>query len=214
MDRALNALVDLDVRADIVRIEVRGSLTQVSRPGLVQIIRRVRLMGIRSHIRVGFAQAALVQSTALAGLRRDLNAIDATVFPGVHGTGVSLDFSPGGSGWLDPAAPDDLVPLLEEGVVGGCTGLPSEPAAAPGFPEAALPECALPDGLFQGRKLAEYSDEELLLASDSLFAMLDNPSTFAGGDILGSYEDIGQEILRRRQDVSMSGPEAEGQAAS
>lgn len=212
MDRALNALVNLDVRADVVRIEVRGSLTQISRPGLVHIIRRVRLMGIRSHIRVGFAQAAMVQSPALAGLRRDLNAIDAAVLSGVHGKGVSLDFAPG-SGWPDPAAPDDLVPLLEEGAE-GYPGFPSDPAVAPGFPLAALPECALPAGLFQGRKLAEYSDEELLLASDSLFAMLDSPSTFAGADILGSYEDIGQEILRRRQTASMPGPEAKGQAAS
>jgi len=52
MDRPLNALINLDVPGDIVRIDVRGTLNQVSRPELAHIIRRIRRMGIRSHIRV------------------------------------------------------------------------------------------------------------------------------------------------------------------
>ena len=45
-----------------------------------------------------------------------------------------------------------------------------------------------------GRPLEEYSDEELLTASDSLFALLDNPEAFPGSDLLGRYNDIGEEI--------------------
>src|SRR5215217_6439574 len=94
MDRELNALVNLDVPADVVRIDVQGILNQDSRPGLVQIIRRIRRMGIRSHVRVELSQAALVESSALAGLRQDLNAIDAGTLMGIHGAGVSLGLSP------------------------------------------------------------------------------------------------------------------------
>ena len=48
MDRRLHALVKLDVATDVVRIDVRGSLNEESRPSLLHIIRRVRRMGVRS----------------------------------------------------------------------------------------------------------------------------------------------------------------------
>ena len=76
MDQTLQAHVKLDVVSDVVRISVRGSLTQASRPSLMHIIQRVRRMGIISHIRVDLGLAAFVESSALAGLRNDLNAID------------------------------------------------------------------------------------------------------------------------------------------
>ena len=77
MDQSLQAHVKLDIVSDVVRIDVRGSLTHASRPSLMQIIQRVRRMGITSHIRVDLGGAAFVESAALAGLRNDLNAIDA-----------------------------------------------------------------------------------------------------------------------------------------
>ena len=85
MDRKLQALVKLDVISDVVRIDVRGNLTQDSRPALVHVIRRIRRMGIKSHIRVDLFRAVHVESAALAGLRNDLNAIDGGT------TGVSLE---------------------------------------------------------------------------------------------------------------------------
>ena len=78
MDQSLQAHVKLDVTSDVVRIDVRGSLTQASRPSLMQIIQRVRRMGITAHIRVDLGRAAFVESAALAGLRNDLNAIDGS----------------------------------------------------------------------------------------------------------------------------------------
>ena len=85
MDRMLQALVKLDVVSDVVRIDVRGSLTQDSRPALVHVIRRIRRMGIQSHVRVDLSHALFVESAALSGLRNDLNAIDAGT------TGVSIE---------------------------------------------------------------------------------------------------------------------------
>jgi hypothetical protein len=212
MDRALDALVNLDVAADIVRIDVRGSLNQDSRPGLVQIIRRIRRMGIRSHIRVELSRAAMVESSALAGLRSDLNAIDTGSLPGIHGAGVSLDLSP----WDDAAAPaGQPLTVLEGFSAGGDADL-----EAVGYPAGFAGETEIPllelTGLevLCGRRLQDYSDEELLLASDTLFTLLDNPAAFPGSDLLGRYDDIGQEMLRRQQDASAPFPAAEGQAAS
>jgi hypothetical protein len=216
MDRALNAFVNLDVPADIVCIDVRGSLNQDSRPGLVQIIRRIRKIGIRSHIRVELSRAAMVESSALAGLRSDLNAIDTSILPGTYGAGVSLDLSPAADEWA--AAPDSAEQPLtildgfsagavaDIGVVGYAAAAPGEPAIQPldltGFE------------VLCGRPLEEYSDEELLLASDTLFTLLDNPAVFPGSDLLARYDDIGQEMLRRQQDTAAPIPAAEGQAAS
>lgn len=92
MDRKLQAFVKLDVVSDVVRIDVRGNLTQDSRPALVHVIRRIRRMGIKSHIRVDLFRALHVESAALAGLRNDLNAIDGGA------TGVSLELIQRGPG--------------------------------------------------------------------------------------------------------------------
>lgn len=203
MDRALNALVNLDVPADLVGIDVRGSLNHESRPDLMHIIRRVRRMGIRSHIRVDLSQAALVESSALAGLRSDLNAMDSNTLPGIYGAGVSLHLTAATDSrtFSEGMSPQPLVIVDDAALLAeGPDGLPAEPAA--GLEE-----------LF-GRPLAEYTDEELLTASDSLFALLDNPEAFAGSDLLGRYNDIGQEILRRQQQPETVFPSAEGQAAS
>jgi hypothetical protein len=217
MDRILNALVNLDVPADVVRIDVQGKLNQDSRPGLVQIIRRIRRMGIRSHIRVELSRAALVESSALAGLRQDLNSIDAGTLMGVHGAGVSLDLSP-----ADNGSPDgELLTVIDGFSVDSIAETVSmaeldaieSAAAMPGLDEA--PPLELPGlGAWGGRALQEFSDEELLLASDTLFALLDNPGAFAGSDLLGRYDDIGAEITRRQQDAASPCSATEGQAAS
>jgi hypothetical protein len=204
MDRALNALVNLDVPADTVRIDVRGSLNHESRPDLVHIIRRVRRMGIRSHIQVDLSQAVLVESSALAGLRSDLNAMDANTLPGIYGAGVSLHLTPATDTWAPKtgSSPQPLVIVDDDAAVlaDGQDGLPT-------LPPARLEELC-------GRPLEEYTDEELLAASDSLFALLDNPKAFAGSDLLGRYNDIGQELLRRQQEPDAPFPATEGQAAS
>ena len=72
MDTSLNAHAKLDIASDVLRIDVRGSLTQHSRPTLMHLIQRVRRMGITSHIRVHLGNAAFVESAALSGLRNDL----------------------------------------------------------------------------------------------------------------------------------------------
>ena len=42
MDHSLNAQVKLDVASDVIRIDIRGSLSQESRPALMQLIQRIR----------------------------------------------------------------------------------------------------------------------------------------------------------------------------
>jgi hypothetical protein len=207
MDRPLNALVNVDVPADIVRIDIRGSLNQGSRLELVHIIRRVRRMGIRSHIRVDLSAAELVESVALAGLRSDLNAVDAGTLPGIYGSGVSLNLSPNAEGRAGAqkgtqqplALVDALTDVTEDGQ-----------DFADGYP-------LVPTGQLEelcGRSLGEYSDEELLAASDWIFALLDKPKAFAGPDLLGRYNDIGQEFLRRRHESPAPLTASEDQAAS
>lgn len=49
MDNQLNSLAKIDDSSDTVRIDVRGSLTQDSRPDLLHEIRRVRRMGVTSQ---------------------------------------------------------------------------------------------------------------------------------------------------------------------
>ncbi|VXC34461.1 conserved hypothetical protein [Arthrobacter sp. 9AX] len=210
MDRALNALVNLDVPADVVRIDIQGSLNQDSRPALVQIIRRVRRMGIRSHIRVELSGAALVESAALAGLREDLNAIDTSTLPGIYGAGVSLDLSE----WAS-SADEKLLTVIDGLSAGSIAEIDAIETAAEltGFDE--VPPLELSGmGAWGGRTLEEYSHEELLLASDTLFALLDNPGAFAGSDLLARYEDIGREIARRQHNSAGTCPAPEGQAAS
>ena len=174
MDRNLHALVKLDVAADVVRIEVRGSLNQESRPALVHVIRRIRRMGITAHIRVDLSQAAFVESPALVGLRNDLNAIDGGASNGDTSTvsGVSLEFMPQRES-LSPEAGSALQTIEISGE-----------SAASIDPSGCGP-------------LARYSDDELLAASDSIFGLLDDPAAIAGTELLAQYDAIGMEISRR-----------------
>ncbi|WP_427134319.1 hypothetical protein [Pseudarthrobacter sp. S9] len=174
MDQSLQAHVKLDIASDVVRIDVLGSLTQSSRPSLMQVIQRVRRMGITSHIRVDLGGAAVVESSALAGLRNDLNAIDGgsaqadTAGGPAVGAGVSLDLNPYGD---DSGAVLQTLDLFGDFLASvDATGT---------------------------RPLTRYSDDELLAASDSVFGMLDNPEDMARSELLASYEEIGLEITRR-----------------
>lgn len=175
MDNSLNAQAKLDIATDVVRIDVRGSLTQHSRPTLMQLIQRVRRMGITSHIRVNLGRAAFVESAALAGLRNDLNAIDgaaalvetAGALPG--SAGVSLELNP----YRDASGAE----------------LPSLDLSA---------DFSASIDASGNRPLNVYSDDELLAASDSVFVLLDNPEDMARSQLLATYNEIGLEISRRQ----------------
>ena len=206
MDRALDALVNLDVPADIVRIEVRGALHHESRAELVHIIRRVRRMGIRCRICVDLSQAELVESSALAGLRSDLNAMDTTSLLGVPSAGVSLQLTPAAHDWAQWDA-SSLRPLLRDDDVRELFPGGEFAGEYPQLPVMWIEE-------LYGRPLTEYTEQELLHASDSAFALLDNPDAPDGADLLGRYNDIGLEILRRQQEPQAPFPATEGQAAS
>jgi hypothetical protein len=174
MDTTLNAHAKLDIASDVLRIDVRGSLTQHSRPTLMQLIQRVRRMGITSHIRVHLGNAAFVESAALSGLRNDLNAIDGAA--ALVDTAGALPSSAGVS--------LELNPYLEPGV-------------------AALPSLDLSADFTASidtsgtRPLNVFSDAELLAASDSVFGLLDNPADMARSQLLATYDEIGLEINRR-----------------
>lgn len=174
MDNSLNAQVKMDIASDVVRIDVRGSLTNLSRPSLMQLFSRVRRMGITSHIRVNLGRAAFVESAALAGLRNDLNAIDgAAALVDAAGAlpssaGVSLELNP----FVENA--DAALPFLD---------------LAAGF-TASLDTSGT-------RPLNVYSDDELLAASDSVFVLLDNPADMARTQLLATYDEITLEINRR-----------------
>jgi hypothetical protein len=77
MDNQLDPLVNVDPSARTVRVDIRGTLSPASRPDLLQEIQRIRRMGITHPITVDLSRAAFVESSALAGLRIDLNAQDA-----------------------------------------------------------------------------------------------------------------------------------------
>ncbi|MGO4804348.1 hypothetical protein AB4089_04385 [Arthrobacter sp. 2MCAF15] len=172
MDQSLQAHVKLDVVSDVVRIIVRGSLTQASRPSLMHIIQRVRRMGINSHIRVDLGLAAVVESAALSGLRNDLNAVDG----GSAGQEIAGMTAPGGvSLELTPRGDDSgALPTLD---------MSGEFLAS-----------VDPSGT---RQLTRYSDDELLAASDSVFGLLDDPTDMARSELLATYDEIGMEISRR-----------------
>lgn len=180
MDTSLNAQAKLDIAADVLRIDVRGSLTQLTRPALMQLIQRVRRMGITSHIRVNLGRAAFVESAALSGLRNDLNAIDSAA--ALVDTAGALPSSAGVS--------LDLNAYLETAV-------------------AALPSLDLSTDITASvdtsgtRPLKVFSDDELLAASDSVFGLLDNPADMARSQLLATYDEIGLEISRRE-----GGPDA------
>jgi hypothetical protein len=174
MDQSLNAHVKVDTVSDTVRIDVLGSLTQASRPTLMQTIQRIRQMGITLHVRVELGGASFVESAALAGLRNDLNAIDGGAVRGDvagslrTGNGVSLELS---AQVFDPASalqPLDLAGEFNASIDASGT-----------------------------RPLAGFSDDELLAASDSVFGLLDNPAGMARSGLLATYDDIGLEISRR-----------------
>ncbi|MGO4493900.1 hypothetical protein AB4Y86_17645 [Arthrobacter sp. 2YAF22_2] len=177
MDQFLNAQVKLDVIADVIRIDVRGSLNHDSRPDLMQLIQRIRRMGISSHIRVDLAQAGFVESAALAGLRHDLNAIDGGA--GQFKVAGNVTVAAGVSLELQLIADDfgrDLQPL--------------------DFSADILASID-PSGT---RPLARYSDDELLAASDAVFGKLDDPDTGAPSELLARYEDLSLEMTRREFD--------------
>lgn len=200
MDRKLHALAKRDVVTDLVRIDVRGSLTEESRPALVNMVRRVRSMGIPSHIRVDLSQAAFVESSALAGLRDDLNAVEGATPPGTDGAGVSLVLTPS----VDGTSP--AMSINEQ-------SLAITDELADGFADEAVVEKQAPlDALF-GLPLAEHSDDELLAASDSIFTLLDTPEAFAGSDLLARYNEIGQEMARRDPAGAIHEPAAREPAA-
>ncbi|MEO3931840.1 hypothetical protein WMO79_03370 [Micrococcaceae bacterium Sec7.4] len=183
MDTSLNAHAKLDLASDVLRIDVRGSLTQDSRPALMQLIQRVRRMGITSHIRVNLGRAAFVESAALAGLRHDLNAIDGAA--GLVDTAGALPSSAGVS--------LELNPFLENAV----TALPSLDLSADFT--ASLDSSGT-------RPLNVFSDDELLAASDSVFGLLDNPADMARSQLLATYDEIGLEISRRKVGLDAARP--------
>jgi hypothetical protein len=174
MDHQLDSLVNVDRSASIVRIDIRGSLTQSSRPDLLHEVQRVRRLGITSPITVDLSRAAFVESSALAGLRIDLNAQDARIqgIPAAAAPGVSLVVMAGSEqGMAESRA--DLIALP----------YPSEPADTPDA--SAL------------RPLSSYSSAELLAASDAVFELLDDPTGHCGNELLAQYEAIGEELTRR-----------------
>lgn len=173
MDQSLQAHVKLDVVSDVVRIDVRGSLTQISRPSLMQIIQRVRRMGITAHIRVDLGRAAFVESSALAGLRNDLNAID------------------GGSAGVETAG----IPASGSGVSLELTARFDDPAALQTLDMSG--ELMASVDASGTRRLTRFSDDELLAASDSVFGLLDDPAGMARAELLATYDEIGMEISRR-----------------
>ncbi len=173
MDHSLNPQVKLDVAADVIRIDVRGSLSQSSRPALMQLIQRIRRAGLSSHIRVDLGNAEFVESAALAGLRNDLNAID----------GSTAQFEVAG------AAPAAGV-SLELNMFAGDSGKVFQPLDLSGDSTASI-------NAFGTRPLARYSDDELLAASDCVFGKLDDPAAGAPSELLARYEDISVELTLR-----------------
>jgi hypothetical protein len=171
MDNQLNPLIKIDDAAGTARIDVRGSLTLQSRPELMHQIQRVRRMGISSPITVDLSHAAFVESSALAGLRFDLNAGTRQV--AVTGTtGVFLEIM---------SAPDHAVAESRPDF----TALTNPSELSQALEEAGL------------RLLSDYSPSELLAASDVVFGMLDDPAGHSGHELLARYEAIGEEIARR-----------------
>jgi anti-anti-sigma regulatory factor len=212
MDRKLHALVTRDVLTDTVRIDIRGSLNEESRPTLVHLMTRVRSMGISSHILVDLSNAALIESVALAGLRSDLNAMDeASAQEKAAGVSLWLSGMPdaaspvAGIAWESLVMTDELTgePGLDTapdlGVVpaSGSALQPAPSATGPVNPASEI-SC--------GRPLSEYSDAELFAASDAVFALLDDPEASGGSVLLAQYNDIGEEISRRNLLSGLDGP--------
>lgn len=194
MDRVLDEFVSFDVSSDVVRIVVRGTLSLGSRPHLIRIFRRVRQANLCCHICVDLSQAGLVESFALAGLRHDLNMLDASPLLGGYGAGISLRLSPDVDSFFtstqltEPLPPLTKYDEVRELFPGG--------RFAGEFPS--LPVMWIEK--LHGRPLTEYSDKELLRASDGLFSLLDSPQPHDRADLLGRYNDVGLEISRRQHE--------------
>lgn len=210
MDRRLHARLTRDALTDTVRIDVRGSLNEESRPSLVHLVKQVRSIGIPSHILVDLSRAALVESGALAGLRTLLNGVDEALAPEIAGAGISLVFS-GTPDAASPAAGTGVEPLviadepaidLDAGFALGSAGFAQVSAGAPEGTQPPL------DAVF-GRPLSGYSDQELFAASDSVFSLLDTSEAFGGADLLACFNDIGEEISRRKLLNRLDGPAGE-----
>jgi hypothetical protein len=148
------------------------------------MVHRVRSMGIRSHICVDLSQAAFVESSALAGLRHDLNAVDSATTPGMNGSGVSLTLTAHSGAGVSTAGFSELSLAITDQLTEG-------------FADRAEGKTQAPPGAMFAPPLTDYSDAELLGASDSIFALLDTPEASAGSDLLARYKDIGEEIARR-----------------
>jgi hypothetical protein len=187
MDNQLNPLIKIDDAAGTARIDVRGSLTQATRPELMHQIQRVRRMGISSPITVELSHAAFVESSALAGLRFDLNAIDAGTRQAAAAAGT-------------PGVFLEVMSTREHAVA------ESRPDFTALTNPAELSEALEDAGL---RPLSDYSPDELLAASDAVFGLLDDPAGHSGQELLARYDAIGEEIARR--EVAES---AEKQASS
>ena len=174
MDNHLDSHVNVDRSAKTVRIDIRGSLARASRPDLLQEIQRIRGLGITYPITVDLSRAAFVESSALAGLRLDLNAQDACLrgLPPAAAPSVSLVVM-AGSGQDMAEGRTDLAVLPYS----------SQPAIAP------------VSTVF--RPLSSYSSPELLAASDAVFGLLDDPAGHCGNELLAQYEAICEELSRR-----------------
>lgn len=72
VDHCLQAIISLDVPRDTVHVDIDGCLTRITRTSLLEVTERIRKFRFSSHIRVHLGSAAFVESTALAGLRMDL----------------------------------------------------------------------------------------------------------------------------------------------
>lgn len=174
MDQFLNAQVKLDVGLDVVRIDVTGTLNRETRPALLQLIQRIRRSGFTWHIRVDLSRSPFVESAALAGLRHDLNAIDA------QSRQLNLSGAP-------PLSAGVSLELQCSAHAAGSVLEDMDFAA--GDSHAA-----------KIRPLGRYSDAELLAASDSAFSKLDDPARGAASELLAHYEDIRFEMSRREFD--------------
>jgi hypothetical protein len=147
-------------------------------------------MGLTAHIRVDLSQAAFVESPALVGLRNDLNAIEGGGCDGglSAASGVSLEFMP------QPAA------------LAADTGAGLKTVEITGEFAASID----PSGC---GPLAQYSDDELLAASDSVFGLLDDPAAIAGTELLAQYDAIRMEISRRESAEAIRKNSADAQPA-
>lgn len=174
MDNQLNPLIKIDDAAGTARIDVRGSLTQASRPELMHQIQRVRRMGISSPITVDLSHAAFVESSALAGLRFDLNALDAGTrqAAAAGAPGVFLEVMSAREHAVAESRPD-------------FTALTNPSELSEALEDAGL------------RPLSDYSPDELLAASDAVFGLLDDPAGHSGQELLARYDAIVEEIARR-----------------